>query len=205
MLRYIILASLALYRIANAADEREIEGKVVVVTGAAQGIGYAIADNFLANGAGVVIILDKNYTKGIEAEENLKYKYGNDKALFLECDITTDLFVWDRLVEYIQNIDVLVNNAAVIDVDNPRNTITTNTIALIEWSMKFSEHTRLDKCGHGGTIINVASVTGHWVAPFFPAYIASKYGVVGFSKSFGHAYNYKSTGVRVVALCPSFT
>ncbi|XP_028036979.1 alcohol dehydrogenase 1-like [Bombyx mandarina] len=71
--------------------------------------------------------------------------------------------------------------------------------------MKFSEHTRLDKCGHGGTIINVASVTGHWVAPFFPAYIASKYGVVGFSKSFGHAYNYKSTGVRVVALCPSFT
>ncbi|XP_072931676.1 alcohol dehydrogenase 1-like [Epargyreus clarus] len=75
----------------------------------------------------------------------------------------------------------------------------------MEWSLKFYDYMRKDRGGDGGTIVNLASIYGWRITPFAPFYNASKFGVIGFTKSLGHEYNFKKTGVRVVALCPGYT
>ncbi|XP_028033319.1 15-hydroxyprostaglandin dehydrogenase [NAD(+)]-like [Bombyx mandarina] len=190
---------------ANSIIDKDLKGKNIIVTGAARGIGYAIADNFLANGVNQIIILDKNVTNGIRAAETLKCKYGRDKVIFIPCDVTKDLHLWDDIVDEHGPIHVLVNNAGILEEDQPREMILTNSVAPIEWSLKFREYARNDKGGSGGTIINTASRSGYRITPFMVSYISSKHASLAFSKSLGHPYNFKRTGIRIVALCPELT
>ncbi|XP_028033403.1 15-hydroxyprostaglandin dehydrogenase [NAD(+)]-like [Bombyx mandarina] len=190
---------------ANSISDKDLKGKNVIVTGAARGIGYAIADNFLANGVNQIIILDKNVTNGIRAAETLKCKYGRDKVIFIPCDVTKDLHLWDDIVDEHGPIHVLVNNAGILEEDQPREMILTNSVAPIEWSLKFREYARNDKGGPGGTIVNIASDSGYSITPFMVSYISSKHASLAFSKSLGHPYNFKRTGIRIVALCPELT
>ncbi|XP_004927262.3 15-hydroxyprostaglandin dehydrogenase [NAD(+)] [Bombyx mori] len=190
---------------ANTISDKDLKGKNVIVTGAARGIGYAIADNFLANGVNLIIILDKNATNGVSAAETLKCKHGRDKVIFIPCDVTKDLLLLDVIIDLYGPIDVLVNNAGILDEAQPRKMILTNSIAPIEWSLKFREYARKDKGGHGGTIINTASRSGYRITPFMVSYSSSKYASSTFSKSLGHPYNFKRTGIRIVALCPELT
>ncbi|XP_028029853.1 15-hydroxyprostaglandin dehydrogenase [NAD(+)]-like [Bombyx mandarina] len=188
-------------------DEKKIEGKVVVVTGAARGIGYAIADNFLKNGAEVIIILDINVQNGIKAAKELNCKYGNNTAEFIECDITKDLERVSKMISLkYKYVDVLVNNAGIIEENKPRKLLLTNAVATIEFPLKFMENMRKDKLnGKGGTIINIASTAVHYIDPFFPTYRGTKFAIMGFSRSLGHEYNYKKSGVRVLTICPGAT
>ncbi|XP_028029856.1 15-hydroxyprostaglandin dehydrogenase [NAD(+)]-like [Bombyx mandarina] len=193
--------------LSDLKNENEIEGKVVVVTGAAQGIGYAIADNFLKNGAKVIIILDINVPKGIQAAKELNCKYGKNKAEFIECDITKDLERVSKMIyKKYKYVDVLVNNAGIGEENKPRKLLLTNAVATIEFSLKFMENMRKDKLGgKGGTIINIASIVVHYIDPFFFTYRGTKFAIMGFSRSLGHEYNYKKNGVRVLTICPGAT
>ncbi|MEE5462566.1 SDR family NAD(P)-dependent oxidoreductase, partial [Streptococcus pneumoniae] len=103
------------------------------------------------------------------------------------------------------NVDLLLNNAGILNEYKLRKTIEINVTALIEWSMRFFEQMRKDKGGKGGTMINLASIYGFRVDPYLPIYQASKFAVMGFTRSFGHAYRYNKYGVRSVAVCPGFT
>ncbi|GFW12992.1 15-hydroxyprostaglandin dehydrogenase [Trichonephila clavipes] len=60
----------------------------------------------------------------------------------------------------------------------------------------------IEKGGHGGYIINTSSEAG--VEPSFlvPVYCATKHAVVGLTKSLGHEYHFKKTGIKVNAVCP---
>ncbi|XP_014362108.2 alcohol dehydrogenase 1 [Papilio machaon] len=185
---------------------RELKNKTIVVTGGSVGIGYAIADSFLQKNAKVVIILNTNQEQGTEAAKKLAAKYGQNKAVYYKCDVTTDLeVIFDKIIEEFTTVDVLVNNAGILNDVYLRKTIDTNVIALMEWSLKFWEHMRKDKSGKGGTIINVNSIYGYRTDPYIPVYHASKFAVMGFTKSLGHEHNFTKFGVRVVAICPGFT
>ncbi|XP_014362115.2 15-hydroxyprostaglandin dehydrogenase [NAD(+)] [Papilio machaon] len=184
---------------------RELQNKTIVITGGAMGIGYAIAENFLQKNPRVVIILDINENLGNEAINKLAVKYGKNKAVFYKCDVTIDLeIIFDKIIEEFTTVDVLVNNAGISNA-HLRKTIDTNVIALMEWSLKFWKHMRKDESGKGGTIINVASIYGYRIDPYVPVYQASKFAVMGFTKSLGHVKNFTKYGVRVVAICPGFT
>ncbi|XP_047504854.1 15-hydroxyprostaglandin dehydrogenase [NAD(+)]-like [Pieris napi] len=184
----------------------DIKNKVAVITGGAIGIGYEIADRFLQKGACVVVLLDINEKNGDAAAKKLASKHGNNRAVFYKCDVTTDLeAVWMNIVKKYPSIDILVNNAGFLNDKLAKKTIDINVTALIEWSLKYWEHSRTDKSGKGGTIINLASIYGYRVDQFLPVYQASKFAVMGFTKSLGHAYNFKRSGVRVMAICPGFT
>ncbi|XP_026324877.1 15-hydroxyprostaglandin dehydrogenase [NAD(+)]-like [Hyposmocoma kahamanoa] len=183
-----------------------IKNKVIVITGGAVGIGYEIADKFLDKGAKVAVILDINETQGAEAVETLTVKHGPRKAIFMKCNVTTDLEeVSTTIFDTFKYVDILVNNAGILDDTSARKTIEINVTAVIEWSLKFWEHMRKDKGGKGGTIINLASIYGYRVDQFLPVYQASKFAVMGFTRSLGHKYNFERTGVKVVAICPGFT
>ncbi|KPJ12399.1 15-hydroxyprostaglandin dehydrogenase [NAD+] [Papilio machaon] len=183
-----------------------LKDKTIVITGGAVGIGYAIAESFLQNNPKVVIILDVNEEFGTEASKKLSSKYGKKKAVFLKCDVTTDLeVIFNRIIEEYRNVDVLVNNAGMLNDSAVKKTIDVNMIALMEWSLKFWEHMRKDKSGNGGTIINMASIYGYRIDPYVPIYHASKFAVMGFTKSLGHVKNFAKFGVRMVAICPGFT
>nr|QLI61983.1 alcohol dehydrogenase 5 [Streltzoviella insularis]QLI62143.1 alcohol dehydrogenase 2 [Streltzoviella insularis] len=183
-----------------------LKNKVVVITGGAVGIGLEIADKFLQNFAKVAVLLDINEVQGAEAVKTLTSKHGSGKAVFYKADVTSDLDkIYNTVVGTYKNVDVLVNNAGILDDTKDKLTIDINVTALILWSMKYWEHMRKDKGGNGGTIINLASIYGFRVDQYLPIYQASKFAVFGFTKSLGHVYNYNRTGVKVVAICPGFT
>ncbi|XP_028164151.1 15-hydroxyprostaglandin dehydrogenase [NAD(+)]-like [Ostrinia furnacalis] len=184
----------------------EIKNKIAVVTGGAKGIGYAIAEEFLNQGAKIVFIVDLNENQGTETAKTLNSKYGDAKAVFIKCDITKDLDkIYEDIVSKCPSIDILVNNAGVFNEHSLRKTIETNTVATVEWSMKFLENMRKDKGGKGGVILNVSSIYGYIVDELSPFYKASKYAVMGFSRTLGHATNYNVTGVKVLVICPGIT
>ena len=155
--------------------ERDPKDKVVAVTGGARGIGYAIADQFLKHGAKTLIILDIIESVGLEAVTTLNDTYGEDKAIFIKWDVTKDL---EKVTEEIfqkYEVDVLLNNAGVLDENSFRRTLEINCCALVEWSMKFWEYRRKDKGGRGGTIYNVASIYGYQYNPWGVFYKTTKH------------------------------
>lgn len=185
---------------------KDLKNKVVVITGGAVGIGYEIGDKFLQKQVKLVIILDLDEKHGTEAVEKLDAKYGEDSSVFIKCDVTKDLeAVSKKIINTYKHIDVLVNSAGIFDALSASKTIEVNVTALIEWSLKFWNHMRRDRGGNGGTIMNLSSIYGFRVDPYFPVYQATKFAVMGFTRSLGYPYNYNRTGVRVVALNPGFT
>lgn len=179
---------------------------IVVVTGGAKGIGYAIAEEFLNEGAKTVFLIDINEKQGSEVATILNSEYGNGKAVFLKGDVTKDLDkIYSEIVNKHGHIDILVNNAGVADEFSIRRTLEINTVATVEWSMKFYENMRKDKGGRGGVILNIASIYGYLVDQHAPFYKTSKYAVMGFTKTLGHAVNYETTGVKVIVICPGVT
>lgn len=185
---------------------RSLKDKVVVITGGAVGIGHSIAVNYLKKGVKVAILLDIDEKRGVDSAEDLSAKYGNGRAVFIKCDVTKDLeVIYKQIIDTYKNVDVLVNNAGILNELQAKRTIDINVAALIEWSLKFWEHMRKDKNGNGGTIINLASRYGYRIDQYLPIYQASKFAVFGFTKSLGHSYNFNRSGVRVIVLCPGFS
>lgn len=182
-----------------------IENKVVAVTGGASGIGYAIAEKFLENGAKVVVILDIDDIKGIKAVDTLIAKYGANRSVFIHCDVRKNLEVSEKIINEYETVDVLVNSAGIVSDVVPENLININLTALINWTLKFKDHMNKENGKQGGTIVNISSIMG--ITPYYalPVYNASKYGVVGFSKSLGSTRTFNKTGVRVLTICPGCT
>lgn len=193
-------------RFVHSNEENNPQNKTAVVTGAAQGIGFAIADHFFKTGVKFVIILDNQFEKGTQAAKTLNDKHGATRAIFIYCDVTKNLEeVSSRILREYKYIDIFVNDAGVVNEFCPEVTINTNNLALIQWALKFWQHMRKDRGGIGGTIINLSSIIGYYIMPLVPVYTASKYAVLGFSKNLGHEYTYRNTHVRVLTLCPGFT
>ncbi|CAH2106004.1 unnamed protein product [Euphydryas editha] len=185
---------------------RKVKGKVVAVTGSADGLGIAMVTSFLEQGVKLAILLDINENKGNEALARLKQKFGNDRVVFYKCNILYDLDdIYQTITSNHKSIDILVNNAGVLDEKNIKRTMNINSIAVMQWTVKFYKYMNLANSGKGGTIINVSSICSYRITPFAPFYQASKFAVLGFSKSLGHEKNFKKSGVRVITLCPGMT
>ncbi|XP_030035309.1 15-hydroxyprostaglandin dehydrogenase [NAD(+)] [Manduca sexta] len=202
----VILCLLVTQNHVKAESEIDLKDKVTVVTGAARGIGRAIADNLLKEEVEVVIIVDKNLTQGLVTETEFKSKYGEEKVWFIHGDVTTDLdWVFEIIFEKYEYVHILVNNAGIIKESDPELILMTNMVAPALWSQKFYDVMRKDKGGKGGIILNIASIEAYVKDPFFRAYKTSKYGVLGLSVGLGHEWNYMTSEVKVIPLCPGLT
>jgi NAD(P)-dependent dehydrogenase (short-subunit alcohol dehydrogenase family) len=180
--------------------------KIAVITGAASGIGRAYALRLASEGARVAIV-DRNSAD--EALQEIKAA-GGTAASFV-CDISVPQEVADlgkQIGDAFGRCDILVNNAGLIpsckfediSFDDWRRIMATNLDAMFLMAKQFVPGMRTRRWGR---VINMASNTVGQVTQGLTHYIASKAGVIGFTRAL--ASEVGADGVTVNAIAPGFT
>ncbi|XP_046435126.1 15-hydroxyprostaglandin dehydrogenase [NAD(+)]-like [Neodiprion fabricii] len=186
----------------------EIQNKIALVTGGANGIGFAYVRELLRNGAAHVAILDLANSKGDESAKKLNAEFGSDRAIFIVCDVTKQQEFEDafaKVVEEFGGLDIVINNAGIMDDARWELMIEINITAVVRGTLLAFRYMGKDKGGKGGTLVNVSSAAGLAPAMPFPIYGGTKHAVIGISRSFGHPYHYDKSEVRVLTMCPGGT
>lgn len=176
-----------------------LDGKSALITGGGSGIGRAIAREFAAEGAKLVIAEINEETGHAIADE---INGADGTARYQRCDTSREVDVKaaiDATVDAYGRLDIMVNNAGVGEPDWDR-TIAIN-LSGVYYGCKHAAE--LMAAHGGGVIINLASVLG-LVGLGGPAdpYVAAKHGVVGLTKNF--AITYGGQSVRVNCINPGF-
>lgn len=187
-----------------------LTGRRAVVTGAARGLGRAIANRVAEAGASVVV-LDVDEGAAVSAAEGLKADYHVD-AIGIGADVSDSESVVaaaDRVVAEFGGIDIWVNNAGVfpnapvlqMPDDMWDNVFAVNARGVFLCSREAAR--RMGEFGSGGVIVNVVSTAGFQV-PFtgMAAYAGSKHAVRGLTSAL--ALDLAPLGVRVLGVAPSF-
>jgi len=187
-----------------------LQGKVVVITGAAGGLGREFALGFAAEGADIVAA-DVNEA-GLAETVRLVTETGRS-AIAVSVDVTnresTDALA-KAAIDRFGKIDVLVNNAAIyatlkrakfteIDPDEWDRVMNVNVKGA--WQCSASIYPRMSQ--PGGRIVNVASATVFSGSPLWMHYVASKSAVIGMTRVM--AKEVGPSGVTVNAIAPGFT
>ncbi len=181
----------------------ELEGKRTLVTGAARGLGLAIAKLFTERGARVALA-DMD---GATVEQAARDVGGG--AISLRCDVTRSDDVQQAIADTVAafgGLDVMVNNAG-IEISKPipetgddefAQLMAVN-VAGVFYGIKYAVPALAQS---GGCIINMSSVAGLAGVPLLGAYSASKAAVIRLSQT--AAIELRDAGIRVNAVCPSF-
>ena len=181
-----------------------LRDRVAVVTGAAQGLGLAIAEVFAAEGAALVLA-DMNEEQVVAAAAALGI---GDRALGVRCDVTDEADV-DALVAAADarfgRLDVMVNNAGVTRDATMRKMTVADFELVVDVSLKGAWLGTRAAAGYmrehgGGSIVNMSSISGKAGNPGQTNYSAAKAGIVGLTKAAAKEVGF--AGVRVNALQP---
>ncbi|KAL0107569.1 hypothetical protein PUN28_014704 [Cardiocondyla obscurior] len=186
----------------------QIKDKRVIVTGAASGAGLAFSRELLRNGALMIIMIDIRQSHGEQAVESLNNEFGRKRAVFLYCDVTNNSefdAAFKEAINILGGLDILINNAGVINETDFSEAIDVNVTAVIRGTLLGIQQMRKDSGGKGGVVVNISSIAGLQAVSQLPVYSATKHAVVSFSRSFADPYYYEKSGVTVITLCPGLT
>jgi 2-dehydro-3-deoxy-L-rhamnonate dehydrogenase (NAD+) len=184
----------------------DLNGRAAVITGGAQGIGYAVAERMLASGAAVAL-WDINEAQLAKAFASLGTQ-GNVSTVVVELtdEASVDVATQATLARH-GRVDILVNSAGItggnaatweLAPDIWRRVIEVNLIGCYLTCRSVVPH--MIKAGYG-RIVNIASVAGKEGNPNASHYSASKAGLIGLTKSLGKEL--AKTGVLVNAVTPA--
>lgn len=183
-----------------------LQDKVAIVTGAASGMGKAIAEGYAKEGAKVVVS-DMNLEGAKAVAEAIAANGGT--AFAIDTNVTKDedlQRLFDETIAQYGKLDVLVNNAGIMDGFEPVNEVqdarwdmifAVNTTAVMK-SMRIATDLFL-KQGHG-VIVNNISAGGLHGGRAGAAYTASKHAVVGLTKN--TAFMFADKGIRCNGIAP---
>ena len=184
---------------------KQLNDKVAIVTGGASGIGKAIVELFVKEGAKVVVA-DLNDKLGDELINSL----GEGNVIFIKADASSpedNKKIVDAAIENFGALHIAVNNAGIGGESNPvaemsiegwRKVIDINLNGVF-----YGMHYQIPEIQKvGGSIINMASILGSVGFANSSAYAAAKHGVVGLTQTAG--WEYAQKGVRINAIGPGF-
>ena len=185
-----------------------LEGKVALITGAASGLGKAIAELYAKNGAAVAIADINQQAADATAAEIVA---AGGKAIGVAMDVTDEAAVnagTDKVVEAFGALDIMISNAGV-QIINP-----IDQFAFADWKKMLAIHLdggflttkaalkHMYKGDRGGTVIYMGSVHSHEASKLKSAYVTAKHGLLGLARTLakeGAAHN-----VRSHVICPGF-
>jgi len=186
-----------------------LQGKTAIVTGASRGMGRATSLAFAQSGAAVVV---SDLASQLDAGEAVVAEINalGGQAAFTSCDVSRESDVAaliDFAVDRYGQLDIACNNAgyqfpptATADVESDDwDRVMSINLKGVWLCMKY-ELRQFLKQGHGGSIVNIASLAGLVGIENQGPYAASKHGVVGLTKT--AALEYARSGIRVNAVCP---
>ena len=190
-----------------------LDGKVALITGAASGIGKAIAELYAKNGAAVAIAdINQQAADAAAAEINA----AGGKAIGIAMDVTDEAGVnagTDKVVAAFGRLDILISNAGV-QIINP-----IDQFAFADWKKMLAIHLdggflttkaalqhmyKDDGTGksRGGIVIYMGSVHSHEASKLKSAYVTAKHGLLGLARTL--AKEGASRNVRSHVICPGF-
>jgi len=184
----------------------ELEGQVVVVTGASMGIGEAIAKVFADAGASVVLL-----SRDAARAEAARVRIGClERTAAMSCDVRNSEEI-DRVLaltlHHFKRVDVWINNAGHGLLDSVAQTEMQACHGLFETNF-FGAMSAMQavipvmRQQGGGTIVNISSVAGHIPIPFHASYSATKFALNAIGKAAG--VELKKDGIHVLTVCPGY-
>ncbi len=186
----------------------DLRAKTGIVTGAARGIGYKIAETLLASGAKIAFI-DNNSEMLATSASNLRTTYKD--ILTFQCDVTDSIKVDEVVSSVIENwgsIDILINNAGItrdslfvrMSDEDWDSVININLKGTFLFTRAVTKHMMKRRYGR---IVNISSVSGLFLGnPGQANYSASKAGLIGFTRTL--AKEFASRSITINAIAPGF-
>jgi len=177
-------------------------GKRVLITAAADGLGRTIAEAFLERGDTVALC-------DIAADKVAAVKAAHPGIMAEVCDVTDERALRafaEKALDWLGGCDVLVNNAGISGETGPMEELSIDAlrqcleINVVSHFVCLQHVLPVMKAQKSGLIVNLSSAAGLFAYPLRTPYSASKWGVVGVSKSL--AAEVAGYGIRVNAICP---
>lgn len=189
----------------NYQLNNEFRNKVAIITGASKGIGEAVAEKFLDNGAKCALV---SREKNIKQLNYYKKKFNNNSFIFIKADlskVSSTKTIINKTLKKFKKIDILFNNAGFSDFNHffkndlkmYEKTFNTNVrglFFLMQACAKFMVNNKIR-----GKIINVSSQAGRRGEGLVPHYCASKAAVISYTQSTAMALAKYKINVNAIA------